>query len=223
MEKISKVHLATHQIEVEGHAILFESSIAAPLPKDIPEEVAMAVYDVAGAPATVNGHCKRGETLVVVGAGGKAGLLCCVAGRRKVGKTGKVIAIEPFARAVDDLKALGVCDDILEIDATDPIAVRAGVESATRGKMGDIIINVASVPNTETGSILIVKGSGKVIFFSMATSFTRVALGAEGIGCPATLIFGNGYYPNHSGFALDLLRKHKRLKELFYRRYQQKQ
>jgi L-erythro-3,5-diaminohexanoate dehydrogenase len=136
-----------------------------------------------------------------------------------VGRAGRVIAIEPFARAAEELRALKVCDEVLEIDATDPLAVRAGVEKATRGKMGDIVINVASVPDTEVSALLSSTDKGKVVFFSMATSFTKVALGAEGIASGAALIFGNGYYPNHSRFALDLLRKEKSLRELFYRRY----
>ena len=219
LKTVKKVHLKTHQMEVEGHAILFESSILALLPKDIEEAVALAVYDVAGAPATVNAVSQKGKTLIVIGAGGKAGLLSCVAGRQKIGKTGKLIAIEPFEKSAAALNELNVCDDILSIDATDPIAILAGVQRATRGKMGDIVINVASVPNTETGTLLSVKKTGTVVFFSMATSFTKVALGAEGIASEATLLFGNGYYPNHAKFALDLLRKNKPLKELFYRRF----
>lgn len=219
LRKILDVNMQTHQVKVEGEAILFESSIAALLPKDIPENVALAVYDVAGAPATVNGLCKKGQTLVVIGAGGKAGILSCVAGRRKVGKTGKVIAIEPFARAVEDLRKLKVCDAILQIDATDPILVHSSVSEATRGKMGNIVINVASVPNTEMSAILSTKAKGKVVFFSMATSFTKVALGAEGVAANAELIFGNGYYPNHAAFSVELLRKHKPLRELFFKRY----
>ncbi len=219
LEEIKRIDLRTHQIEVTGYAVLFESSIAAVLPKDINETVAMAVNDVAGAPATVSALCARGKTLIVIGGGGKAGVLSCVAGRKKVGKAGRVIAIEPFAKAAADLEGLGVCNKILQIDATDPIAVRSGVEAATRGKMGDIVVNVASVSDTEISSILSAKDRGKVLFFGMATSFTKVTLGAEGVASNATLLFGNGYYPNHSKFALDLLRKEKSLKELFYRRY----
>lgn len=219
IKKIKKVDLKTHQIEVEGKAILFESSIAAVLPKDLEEKVAMAVFDVAGAPATVNGICKAGQTVVVIGAGGKAGILSCVAARQKIGAKGKVIAIEPFEKAAEDLNKLGVCDAILRVDATDPIAVFSSVKECTRGKMGDVVINVASVPNTETGSILSAKKKANVIFFSMATSFTRVTLGAEGVAASANMIFGNGYYPNHAKFSLELLRKHKKLKELFYNRY----
>jgi len=219
LDEILKVSLATHQIEVRGHAVLFETGIAAVLPKDLPEVVAMAVFDVAGAPATVDGICQKGKTLVVIGAGGKAGVLSCVAGRRKVGKAGKVIAIDPFGPACEDLRQLGVCDEVLQLDASDPLSVRAGVEKATRGKMGDVIVNVASVPNTEISAILSARDRAKILFFSMATSFTKVALGAEGVGSPATLLFGNGYYPGHAKFALDLLRRSRPLKALFFRRY----
>jgi L-erythro-3,5-diaminohexanoate dehydrogenase len=219
LERIHRIHFQTHQIEVEGHAILFESSILASLPKDIAEPVAMSVFDVAGAPATVNALCTAGKTLVVIGGGGKAGILSCVAGRRKVGKAGKVFAIEPHPGAAADLRALGVCNEVLEINAKDPIAVHSSVQRITRGKMGDVVVNVAPVPDTEVASILSAKARGTVLFFSMATSFTKVALGAEGVASDARLLFGNGYYPGHGKFSLDLLRKHKGLRELFYRRY----
>jgi L-erythro-3,5-diaminohexanoate dehydrogenase len=93
------------------------------------------------------------------------------------------------------------------------------VEKATHGKMIDVVINVASVPNTEVSALVSAHKSGKIIFFSMATSFTKVALGAEGIGTSAQLIFGNGYYPGHAAFVIDLVRAQKNLKSLFIRRY----
>lgn len=219
LEEILSIDLKTHQVKARGYAILFESGIAAVLPKDMPEAMAMAAFDVAGAPALVADAVKTGNTVVIVGAGGKAGLLSAVAVRRKIGKRGKIIAIEPMHHAAQDLKHLGVCDVILEVDATNPVEVHSGVKQATNGKMGDVVVNVASVPNTEVSAILSAKPKAKVIFFSMATSFTQVALGAEGIGATATLIFGNGYFANHSKVTLDLLRKNKRLREIFHRRY----
>jgi L-erythro-3,5-diaminohexanoate dehydrogenase len=219
LEAVTHVDTRTHQLAVRGHAVLFESSIAAVLPSDIDETVAMAVFDVAGAPATVDAMCKKGQRVVVIGGGGKAGVLSCVAARQRIGPRGRLVAVEPGIKAAADLRALGVCDEVLEIDARDPIAVRAGVEKATNGKMGDVVINVASIPETEISSILAVRGKGQVLFFGMATSFSRVALGAEGIAATATLLIGNGYYPNHGKFAVELLRRHKRLRELFYRRY----
>lgn len=219
LEKVRAVHLATHQVDVTGHAILFESGIGAVMPSDLPDAVALAVYDVCGAPAQVANLCRPGQTVVLLGGGGKAGVLGCVAAREKVGSSGKVIAIEPFDAAARDLEGLGVCDEVLRVDATDPLAVHSGVAKSTHGKMGDVVVNVVSAPDTEMSSILCASPRGTVLFFGMATSFTKVALGAEGVASSATLLFGNGYFPGHAELSIDLVRRHPKLKELFLRRY----
>jgi L-erythro-3,5-diaminohexanoate dehydrogenase len=83
----------------------------------------------------------------------------------------------------------------------------------------DVTINCVNVPNTEMTSILITKDTGIVYFFSMATSFTKAALGAEGIASEATMLIGNGYTKDHALFTLNLLRESKELRELFVKRY----
>ncbi len=83
----------------------------------------------------------------------------------------------------------------------------------------DLVVNCASVAGTEMASILAVKDGGTVIFFSMATSFTAAALGAEGVGKDATLLVGNGYVPGHAELTLDLLRRNAALRALFEARY----
>lgn len=220
ISKINKIELKTHQVDVEGHAILFENSIAAILPKDLPESLSMAVFDVAGAPATVNSLAKSGDTVVVIGGGGKAGLLSCLAARKRVGKSGRVIAIEPSPKAAAALRSVDICDVVAEVDATHPIKVLNEIESLTKGKMADLVVNVASVSNTEMGTILACQPKGKVLFFSMATSFTKVALGAEGVASSSQLIFGNGYFPNHAEFSIQILKDYQPLLDLFLSRYQ---
>ncbi|HNO69779.1 MAG TPA: L-erythro-3,5-diaminohexanoate dehydrogenase, partial [Pseudomonadota bacterium] len=58
-----------------------------------------------------------------------------------------------------------------------------------------------------------------VYFFSMATSFTAAALGAEGISRDVDMLIGNGYCIGHAGETLELLGSHAPLRELFIRRY----
>jgi L-erythro-3,5-diaminohexanoate dehydrogenase len=87
------------------------------------------------------------------------------------------------------------------------------------GKEVDISINCLSIPNTEMSSILPVRNGGIVYFFSMATSFTKAALGAEGVGKDATMIIGNGYTKNHAQITLDLLRESRVLQEIFIKKY----
>lgn len=51
IKEIKRIHKDTAQVDIEGQAILFESGIYSVLPEDLPEKVALAVLDVAGAPA----------------------------------------------------------------------------------------------------------------------------------------------------------------------------
>ena len=54
------------------------------------------------------------------------------------------------------------------------------------------------VPGCEGGAVLGTAQGGTVIFFSMATSFTAAALGAEGLAADVTMLIGNGYVPGHA-------------------------
>jgi L-erythro-3,5-diaminohexanoate dehydrogenase len=76
-----------------------------------------------------------------------------------------------------------------------------------------------NIENTEMSSILPVKDGGTVYFFSMATSFTRAALGAEGVGKDINMIIGNGYTKDHAAITLDILRENAPLREYFERRF----
>ena len=77
------------------------------------------------------------------------------------------------------------------------------------------------VPGCEGGAILATAQGGTVIFFSMATSFTAAALGAEGLAADVTMLIGNGYVPGHAGLALDLTRAEPAVRALFERRVAQ--
>jgi L-erythro-3,5-diaminohexanoate dehydrogenase len=61
-------------------------------------------------------------------------------------------------------------------------------------------------------------GRGTVIFFSVATSFSAAALGAEGLAADVTMLVGNGYTPGHATYALELLRGSDGVRRLFERR-----
>ena len=85
--------------------------------------------------------------------------------------------------------------------------------------MCDVTINNVNIPDTEMTSILCTKDDGIVYFFSMATSFTKAALGAEGVGKDVTMIIGNGYTRGHAELTLDLLRESPVLRKLFTELY----
>ncbi len=100
LEAVTEVDAVTGQVRVRGKAILFESGIYARLPDDLPADVALAVLDVAGAPAQVRRLAGPAQTVCVIGADGKSGLLACAQARERVGPHGRVVGIVPSARHV---------------------------------------------------------------------------------------------------------------------------
>lgn len=215
--QIKKIFKDIDQVEIDGHAILFESGIYAKLPGDMPESLALAVLDVAGAPAQTAKLVKPGDTVLIIGAGGKSGMLCLHEAKKRAGITGKVIALVHSDSTKNRVIELGLADEIVVADATKPVEVLKEVSKVTNGKLADITINCVNIPGTEMSSILATKDDGLIYFFSMATSFTAAALGAEGVGKDVTMIIGNGYTKGHAEIALNTLRENPKLREIFTR------
>ncbi len=113
----------------------------------------------------------------------------------------------------------GLADEIVVADARDPVALGGAVTRA--GGPADVTVVCVDVPGCEGGAILATAQGGTVIFFSMATSFTAAALGAEGLAADVTMLIGNGYVPGHADLALDLARSQPAVRALFERRVPQ--
>jgi L-erythro-3,5-diaminohexanoate dehydrogenase len=214
LERVLAIHEATERVDVVGTAILFQRTLWARLPSDLPEALALAVFDVCGAPAHVASRARPGGAVLVIGTG-KAGLLCLAAAREAVGSAGRVLGVEPSPRAAERARSLGEADAILELDARDPSAVLDAVARATGGRLADLVVNVANAPGTESASLVSARDDGAVLFFGMATSFSAAALGAEGLAKSPELVIGNGYVPGHAEAALALLRRRPRLLAAF--------
>ncbi len=210
----------SEQVPTTGFAILFGRSIAARLPDDLPAPLALAVMDVCGAPALTERHVRRYEAPVVavVGGAGKSGSLCLAAARRAGAR--RTIAVVPHQAEGDllgpDGAGAGLADDVVVCDARDPVALRDAIAGA--GGPADLTIVCVDVPGCEGGAILATADGGTVIFFSMATSFSAAALGAEGLAADVTMVVGNGYVPGHADLALEIVRSDDAVRSLFERR-----
>ncbi|MGE0078318.1 MAG: L-erythro-3,5-diaminohexanoate dehydrogenase [Bacteroidales bacterium] len=219
IDKIKEIRADVDQVDIDGKAILFESGIYAKIPSDMPEKLALSALDVAGAPAQTAKLCKPGDTVLIIGAGGKSGMLCCYEAKKRVGVTGKVIGMCHSQKSTERLEKLGFCDVVFAGNANDPVAMIEKIESLTDGKMADITINNVNITDTEMTSVLCTKNDGIVYFFSMATSFTKAALGAEGVGSDVTMIVGNGYTKGHAEITLQILRESESLRKVFTELY----
>lgn len=219
IDKIKDIRPDIDQVDIDGKAILFESGIYAKIPDDMPETLALSALDVAGAPAQTAKLVKPGDTVLIIGAGGKSGMLCSYEARKRAGVTGKVIGLCHSERSTKRMQDLGFCDHVFSADATQPVAVLEKIQELTKGQLCDITINNVNIPDTEMTSILCTKDTGIVYFFSMATSFTKAALGAEGVGSDVTMIVGNGYTKGHAEITLQLLRESEKLRKIFTELY----
>ncbi|MDP2773886.1 MAG: L-erythro-3,5-diaminohexanoate dehydrogenase [Nocardioides sp.] len=201
------------QVPCDGYAVLFGRSIAAVIPDDLPPALSLSVMDVCGAPAlthrVVSGYDR--PCVAVIGGGGKSGSLSLAAARRAGAR--HLIGVVPHDAEAERLRAAGLADEVVVADARDPIALRDAVEQA--GGPADVTVVCVDVPGCEGGAILATADRGTVIFFSMATSFSAAALGAEGLAADVTMLVGNGYVPGHADLALQLLREHDGVRALF--------
>jgi L-erythro-3,5-diaminohexanoate dehydrogenase len=119
----------------------------------------------------------------------------------------------PTEKEAEQVRKSGLADEVVIADARNPVAVAEAV-----GKQVDVTVVCVDVPGCEHGAILATADGGTVIFFSMATSFSAAALGAEGLAADVEMLVGNGYVPGHAQFALDLVRTQAGVRALFEQR-----
>ena len=219
ISKIKEIRPEIDQVDVDAQAILFESGIYAKLPDDMADTLALAVLDVAGAPAQTAKLVKPGDTVFIIGAGGKSGLLCLHEARKRAGVSGTVIGLSRSDAGIARIRETGLADIVIQGDASDAVDIYEKIMDATGGRLADIVINNVNIPNTEMASILSTRDGGLIYFFSMATSFTKAALGAEGVGRDVEMIIGNGYTKHHAEVTLQVLRENPVLREMFTRLY----
>ena len=208
------------RVPAEGTAILFGRSIAARLPDDLSDDLALMVMDVCGAPALVDrvvreqqaaGTGTDAPTVCVLGGAGKSGSLSLAAAR--AAGAGRLIGVVPTETEAEALRASGLADAVAVVDARSPIELPAAVQAA--GGPADLTVVCVDVPGCEQPAVLATAQGGSIIYFSMATDFAAAALGAEGLAADVRMIVGNGYTPGHADLALDLVRSVPTVRELF--------
>jgi L-erythro-3,5-diaminohexanoate dehydrogenase len=124
--------------------------------------------------------------------------------------------LAPQAGVITQDPPAPLVDNVVVADAREPVHVAEAVAGA--GGPADVTVVCVDAPGCEGGAILATRQGGTVIFFSMATSFSAAALGAEGMAADVTMLIGNGYAPGHADYALGLIRSNPSVRTLFERR-----
>ncbi len=213
----------SEQVPAAGHAILFGRSIAATLPDDLDPHLALMVMDVCGAPAlverVVGEDAARGvaPTVAVLGGAGKSGSLSLAAAA--AAGAARTIGVVPHEGEARLLRDSGLADAVVVADARSPLGLSEAVAAA--GGPADVTVVCVDVPGCEQPAILATAQGGTIIYFSMATSFSAAALGAEGLAADVRMLVGNGYVPGHADLALELLRGTPAVRSLFESRLEE--
>src|SRR5262249_8069721 len=132
-----------------------------------PEPVALAAFDVAGAAPQVTrileqrsataAGASAGARVLILGCGGKSGLLCSAAARRA--GAARVIGVERNEAAAAAARRLGACHEIVLADAADAVAVSSGAVRAAGGEL-DLTVSCVNVPDAEMSAILATRDGG---------------------------------------------------------------
>jgi L-erythro-3,5-diaminohexanoate dehydrogenase len=135
------------------------------------------------------------------------------------GKNARIIGVESYDSYAEELRALEICDEVISADARDPVATRRAVLAANGGKEVDVSFSCVNVGDAEMAAILCTRERGIAYFFAMSTSFTKAALGAEGVGKDVDLMIGNGFAIRHAEHTLGMMREMPAVRAVFEARY----
>ncbi len=219
IDEILAIHADIDRVDIVGQAVLFETALYTKLPDDMSEALALAALDIAGAPAQTAKLVKPGQSVLVLGGAGKSGCLVCYEAMKRVGPTGRVVAMDYSEDGIEELKKMGLCHEAFRASAAMPVDVLEKALAANGGREYDLSICCVNVENCEMSAILPVMDGGCVYFFSMATDFAKAALGAEGVGKDVTMIIGNGYTKGHAQITLEELRENDAIRNMFDEKY----
>lgn len=187
--------------------------------KYIDDTLAITILHVAGAQAQTQKIVRKGDSVLVLGADEKSGILCCYEAKKKVGKSGKVIGLVRSEKNREFLLETGFCNNVVVADAQNPEEVLNKVLEANEGDKVDICINCINASDTEMSSILTVRDEGTICFFSVATSFAKAVLGAKEVDKDLNMIIGCKYTKNHTDITIDALRESEILRNIFKKLY----
>jgi L-erythro-3,5-diaminohexanoate dehydrogenase len=213
LDAVGPVAPDSPQVPVRGRAIVTGRMACAPVPDDLPLSTVLAAIDVYPAASHARAQARRGDHVLVLGAG-HAGLLAAAAAREAVGAEGRVTALDASAAALARVEAALPGSAAIRHDATDAVGAITALQSLGLPR-ADLTLVCTSVPGCEGTAILATDEAGAVLFFSTATSFPAAALGADSVSSRTRLIIPNGYTDDRGTYALDLLRGSTPLRDAF--------
>ena len=161
----------------------------------MPLDAALAAFDVCNAASQTRSLIDGDTRTVLVLGGGHAGLVALAAARDSLAAGGNVALIDSSERICQRAR------DLEPVRRRDPRRPARPIESLRRLEeagvpRADLTVVVVNSTDCEAAAILLTADHGTVLFFSMATSFTKAALGSDGLSSAARMLVGSGFAPD---------------------------
>lgn len=210
LDAVGQVHPGSPHVPVTGTAYLASAVPWTAYPEEISLDAALAAIDVCNAASQTRELIDADTRTVLVLGGGHAGLVALAAARDSLVPGSSVILMDASQRICDRAGELGLCDVAIRADLRDPIESLRRLEEAQLPR-ADLTVVVVNSADCEAAAILLTADHGTVLFFSMATSFTKAALGSDGLSSGARMLVGSGFAPDRGVYALELIGRDARL------------
>lgn len=103
------------------------------------------------------------NSVLIIGAAEKLGLLCCYEVRQNIGKKGKIIGLVENEKQAIELIENKLVDKVIVVDIENSSEVFTKVLRYNNNKEVDICINCIDSSNPDISSIFPIKNNGKLI------------------------------------------------------------
>jgi L-erythro-3,5-diaminohexanoate dehydrogenase len=210
LEAVTALDPSSPHVAVSGTAYLPWTAPWTAYPQDTSFEAALAALDVCNAASQTRELIDADTRTVLVLGGGHGGLLALAAARDALADGCKRVLMDADPDICQRGLDLDLADVAIAVDLRDAVQSLARLEEAGLPR-ADLTVVVVNAADCEAGAILLTADHGTVLFFSMATSFSKAALGAEGMASTARMLVGSGYVPDRGAYALELLARDGRL------------
>ena len=210
LDDVTGLDPASPQVAVRGTAYVCARAAWTELPTDLPTAKALEVLDVCAAASHTRALLPDDGSVCVLGAGHAGKLALAAARDASIASTLTVVDVD--REAVIRACEFGLADIGVTTDLRNPLGAleamrRAGVPPA------DLTVVVVNATGCEPAAILTTAAGGRILFFSMATSFGTAALTSDGLSSDARMVIGSGFSPDRGAYALELVRRNRGLRD----------
>jgi L-erythro-3,5-diaminohexanoate dehydrogenase len=204
LDRVIDVDVDSPHVDVAGVAYLPSTVPVCEIPDGINVDAAIAALDVCNAATQTRDLIDPQTRTVLVLGGGHAGLMAMAAARARLAPGAIVALIDSDPKICARARRLGLCDVALSTDLRDAVgAYRAlEAEAVPRAELTIVVVNAG---DCEAAALLLTAEHGTILFFSMATEFTKAALGSECMASAARMLVGSGFAHDHGSHAIELL------------------